>query len=134
MSSKEQDFKERLVAVMRDVKESGAKDPEAMWLIGSLAARLIDLYKLRSWTEFKAQLTREAYDRLLKDFEQQGNSYHKDGKAKAAYAIQLLAVSVIARTQKDPEVQQGDKLLDGMINRMVGAYRKALATEAAKAH
>jgi hypothetical protein len=113
---------------MRDLNENGQNDREAMWMIGSLAARLVDLYKLRNWTAFKAQLTPAAYDRLLKDFEQQGNGYHKEGKAKAAYAIQLLAISVIARTQQDPEVQQGDKLLDGLINGMVAAYRKAMAS------
>ena len=134
MSTKEQDFKERLVAVMRDLKDSGSQDPEAIWLIGSLATRLIDLYTLKSWSEFKQQLAPAAYDQLLKDFEEQGNGYHKQGKAKAAYAIQLLAISVICRTQRDPEVQHGEKLLDQMINRTVVAYRKASAAEAAKVH
>jgi hypothetical protein len=134
MSTKEQDFKERLVAVLRDVKESGSQDPEAVWLIGSLATRLIDLYKLRTWSEFKQKLTPDAYDQLLRDFEKQGNDFHKQGKAKAAYAIQLLAISVICRTQRDPEVRQGEKLLDGLIGSTVTAYRKASATEAAKAN
>ena len=134
MSSKEQDFKERFIAVMRDLNDNGRQDPEAMWLIGSLATRLVDLYKLKNWTQFKAQLTPEAYDRLLKDFEQQGNGYHKEGKAKAAYAIQLLAISVVCRTQQDPEVRQGEKLLDQVIERTVAAYRKASAAEAAKVH
>jgi hypothetical protein len=134
MSTKEQDFKERLVAVMRDVKDNGSQDPEAVWLIGSLATRLIDLYKLRGWSEFKQQLSPTAYDRLLKDFEEQGNGYHKQGNAKAAYAIQLLAISVVCRTQRDPEVREGEKLLDQMINSTVVAYRKASAAEAAKVH
>jgi hypothetical protein len=134
MSSKEQDFKERLVAVMRDLKDNGTKDPEAVWMIGSLATRLVDLYRLKTWTQFKAQLSREAYDQLLRDFEQQGNGYHKDGKAKAAYAIQLLAISVIARTQADIVVRQGDRLLDGLINGMIITYRQAKAAEAAKTH
>ncbi|MGN6486253.1 MAG: hypothetical protein ACTHLT_00345 [Devosia sp.] len=134
MSSKEQDFKERFVAMMRDLQESGSKDPEAVWLIGSLAARLIDLYKLKTWREFKVQLSREAYDRLLADFREQGNSYHQEGKPKAAYAIQLLAMSTIAPKQTDPQVLQGDRLLDDMINRMVAAYRQALAAETARVH
>lgn len=134
MSTKEQDFKDRLVAVMRDVKDNIRDDAEAMWLIGSLAAGLVDLYKVRSWGQFKGKLTREAYDQLLKDFEQQGNGYHQEGKAKAAYAIQLLAISTVARTQTDPEVKQGEQLLDGIINGMITNYRKASAAEAAKAH
>lgn len=134
MATKEQDFKERLVAVMHDVKDNALQDPEAIWLIGSTAGRLIDLYKLKGWGAFKRQLTSEAYDQLLKDFGEQGNSFHKQGKAKAAYAIQLLAISVVCRTQQDPEVRQGEKLLDQMIESTVVAYRKASAAEAAKAH
>lgn len=134
MSTKEQDFKDRLVAVMSDLKDNIRDDAEAMWLIGSLAARLVDLYKVRSWGQFKAKLTPQAYNQLLKDFEEQGNGYHKEGKAKAAYAIQLLAISTVARTQSDAEVKQGEQLLDGIINGMVTNYRKAKAAEAAKAH
>lgn len=127
MPTKEQDFKERLVAVMRDLNDNLPGDTEAMWMIGSLATRLIDLYKLRTWTQFKAGLSAQAYDQLLKDFQEQGNAYHRDGKDKAAYAIQLLGISVVARTQADPEVQQGDKLLDEVINGMVATHRKAQA-------
>jgi hypothetical protein len=134
MSTKEQDFKERLVAVMRDVKDNIRDDAEAMWMIGSLAARLVDVYRVSSWGQFKASLTSQAYDQLLKDFEQQGNAYHKEGKAKAAYAIQLLAISTVARTQTDPEVKHGEQLLDGIINGMLTNYRKASAAEAAKVH
>jgi hypothetical protein len=134
MPTKEDDFKERLVAVLRDVKDNLSEDAEAMYLIGSLAARLVDAYKVRTWTQFKAKLTPQAYDGLLKDFEEQGNAFHRDGKAKAAYAVQLLAVSVIARTQFDPEVKQGEQLLDNIISGVVTTYRKAQALEAAKAH
>ena len=130
MPTKEQDFKERLVAIMRDVKDNLTDDTEAMWTIGGLAARLVDLYKVRTWTQFKAKLSAEAYDRLLKDFEEQGNAFHRDGKDKAAYAVQLLAISVIARTQIDPEVRQGEELLDGIINGVVATYRKAQAAKA----
>jgi hypothetical protein len=130
MPTKEQDFKDRLVAVMRDVKENLTEDTEAMWLIGSLAARLVDIYKLKTWTQFKAALSAAAYDRLLKDFEEQGNAYHRDGKDKAAYAIQLLALSVVAKTQADPQVKQGEQLLDSLINGFVATYRKAQAARA----
>ncbi len=134
MPTKEDDFKERLVAVLRDVNDNLAQDVEAMYLIGSLATRLVDSYKVRTWSQFKAKLTPQAYDGLLKDFNEQGNAFHRDGRAKAAYAVQVLAVSVIARTQVDPEVKQGEKLLDDIISGMVATYRKARAAEVAKAH
>lgn len=130
MPTKEQDFKERLIAAIRDLKDRHTEDAELMWLVGSLGARLVDLYKLKTWTQFKAKLSGEAYNRLLKDFEQQGNAYHRDGKAKASYAIQLLAISVVAKTQDDPQVKEGARLLDGLINGVVANYRKSRSAKA----
>ncbi|WP_186767286.1 hypothetical protein [Devosia ginsengisoli] len=36
--TKEQDFKNRFFAVLKDVQEDGVDDGEAMWLLGRLAA------------------------------------------------------------------------------------------------
>lgn len=128
MASKEEDFKERFVAVLEDLRSNGGKDPEAMFLIGSLAARLVDRAKQPGWAAYKANMGRAAYDKLLGDFQKQGNDFHKDGKAKHAYAIQVLAISLIARTQNDPEIRAGDGLLDEMLGFLIAAYRKAQAT------
>lgn len=129
MGTKEEDFKQRFVALMQDLRENAGKDREATWLIGSLATRLVDLYKLKTWGQFKAALTPPAYARLLADFEKEGNGFHQQGNAKAAYAVQVLAISLIARSQNDPQVRAGDSLLDEMIQAMVAVYRKAQAAE-----
>ena len=129
MGTKEEDFKERFVALMQDLRANATKDPEATWLIGSLATRLIDLYKLKTWSQFKLALTPPAYSKLLSDFEKEGNGFHQQGKAKAAYAVQVLGISLIARTQSDEQVRAGDSLLDEMIQAMVAVYRKAKAAE-----
>ena len=42
MATKEEDFRERFVAMMQDLHANGAKDQEAQYLIGSLASRLMD--------------------------------------------------------------------------------------------
>ena len=127
MASKEEDFKDRFVAVLQDLRTNGGKDPEIMFLIGSLAARLTDRAGQPGWAAYKVALAPEAYDRLLSDFQTQGNAFHREGKAKHAYAVQVLAISLIARTQKDPELQAGDRLLDEMLGFLIAAYRKAEA-------
>lgn len=132
MATKEDDFKQRFVAVLKDVHENGKNDPEAMFLIGSLAARLLDRAGHKSWGSYKASMTPQVYAQLLGDFEKQGNAFHKDGKKKHAYAVQMLAISLIAPTQKDPEVLAGDRLLDSMLDFLVASYRKAEDMEAAK--
>lgn len=129
MATKEEDFKERFVAVLQDLRSNGGKDPEAMFLIGSLAARLLDRAKQPSWATYKANLAPQVYARLLSDFQKQGNAFHKEGKAKHAYAIQVLAISLIARTQNDDEVRAGDSLLDDMLGFLIAAYREAQAAD-----
>lgn len=127
MATKEEDFRERFVAMMQDLHANGGKDQEAMFLIGSLASRLMDRTSAKSWTTFKSTLG--SYDRsaLITDFEKQGNKFHKDGKSKHAYAVQVLAMSVIAPSQADEDVLTGNKILDSVINRLVAAFRKAEA-------
>lgn len=129
MATKEDDFKARFIAVMQDLREAGREDSEAMWLMGSLAARLVDAYKAKDWSDFKARMVPPIYDKLLKDFETQGNEFHRNRKVKQAYAVQVLAMSLIARTQKDRDVQTGDKLLDDTIDATILAYRRTKATE-----
>jgi hypothetical protein len=128
MASKEQDFKERFVALLQDLRANGNADPEAMYLIGSLASRLVDRAGRSSWASYKSAMAPETYNQLLRDFERQGNGFHKDGKSKHAYAVQVLATSLVARTQSDPDVRRGNGLLDEMIGGLIAAYRKAEAT------
>ncbi|MDB5539671.1 MAG: hypothetical protein JWQ89_1398 [Devosia sp.] len=129
MASREEDFKERFVAMLQDFRSNGDKDPEAMFLIGSLAARLVDRARQPSWAAFKANMVPPVYDKLLSDFQKQGNDFHKEGKAKHAYAIQVLAMSLVARTQKDAQVRTGEGLLDEMLGLLIASYRKAEATK-----
>jgi hypothetical protein len=125
MTTKEEEFKQRFVAVLQDLQSNGRNDVEAMWLLGSLAAALVDKARQPSWSTLKANLTREAYDGLLRDFQAQGNTLHQQGKAKHAWAIQILGISLVARTQLDEQVQAGAALLDEIIGYAVAVYRKS---------
>lgn len=124
MASKEEEFKQRLVVVLKDLHEAGKKDAEAMWLLGSLSAVIVDKANRKSWRTFKKNVARETYDGLLHDFQNQGNALYKQGKKKQAWAMQLLGMSLVARTQADPEVQAGAELLDEAIERATAFYRK----------
>lgn len=125
MTSKEEDFKQRFVAVMQDLREDGTRDPEAVWLLGSLAATLVDAASAKSWPALKRQLTRTDYDGLLRDFQKSGNAFHQEGKVKQAYAVQILGMSLIARTQRDADILAGNELLDEIIDRSIAVYRRS---------
>ena len=131
MSSKEEDFKQRFVAVMQDLREDGSRDAEAIWLLGSLAATLVDKARAKSWPALKQQLRPVDYDGLLRDFQESGNAFHKEGKRKHAYAVQILAMSVVARTQQDAEVQAGNALLDDIVERAIRHYRRSRGPQTA---
>lgn len=124
MTTKEEQYKQLLIGILSDLQSSGRKDAEAMWLLGNLAADLLDQAGLRTWRDLKSGLTRKAYDGLLRDFETHGNALHQQGKGKHAYAIQIAATSVIGKTQLDKQLQPGIALLDEIIDGAVAFYRK----------
>jgi hypothetical protein len=124
MATKEEEFKQRFVAVLKDLQTEGKNDIEAMWLLGSLATQIIERVRQPSWPALKAALTREAYDGLLRDFQEQGNSLYQEGKTKHAYAIQILGISIIAKTQMDQQLKAGEALLDEIIDYTIAVYRK----------
>jgi hypothetical protein len=125
MLTKEEEFKQRFVALMQDLGENHKDNPEAMFLVGSLASRLIDRAQQKSWSAYKSSLSEADFVLLLDDFQKKGNAFYAEGKDKHTYALQLLAMSVIARKQNDPDVRAGNRLLDDLVGFYVDAYRKA---------
>ena len=121
----EQQFKTRFAAVLQDLQQTGSKDTETMGLLGNLASNLSGNLKAKNWTAAKSAITGKNYETLLKLFEQQGNEHHAAGRAKHAYVIQILAVSLIALTQRaDPQMETGEALLDQIIDHTIAIKQK----------
>lgn len=126
MARKEDELKSRLAAVLRDLQSDAPADPEALFMIGSLAATLVDKAKARSWSSFKEKLTTAEYDGLLRDFQAQGKKLYDSGEGKKAYAMQALGLSIVCRTQRaDFQMREGEALLDRLISGAVAGYRRA---------
>ncbi len=123
-------FKARFIKLIKDLGENAKDNPEIVWLIGSLAGSILEDANRTSWASFKADLSQEAYSRLLASFQKQGNELAAKGNHKAAYAIETLAISTIAPTMKDKHIVEGNKLLDQMVDDAVAFYRKHPATSA----
>lgn len=124
MATKEREFRDRFIQVLQNLREAGADDAEAMWLLGSLAAELMARGGQKNWNQFRGNLTQQAYSNLLTDFQSEGNALYADGKEKHAWAIQVLGVSVVAMTQKDADVRKGDPLLSEIIDSAVALFYK----------
>ncbi len=125
----EEVFKKRFLEVMKQMGESTSKDPEGVWMIGSLAASLLDQSKSPDWVHLKKSLTPEIYNSLINSFRTQGNQLAKDGKEKAAFAVEVLALSIIAPTlsEKNEPIASGDKLLNNMVQDSINFFRRSQA-------
>jgi hypothetical protein len=124
MLSKRDELKQRLAALLVDLKNDAPSDPEAIWLIGSLASQLSLKAKTPNWRAFKRKMTSDMYRTLVRDFQEQGNKLYQQNKRRHAYAIQALAISIVASTQRiDPQMREGEDLLDGFIERALTVYR-----------
>jgi hypothetical protein len=129
MAAKHDELKQRLSGVLADLMADGARDPETMWLIGSLTTEIIGKVKARSWAEFKETVSPQTYDRLLGDFQDTGNRLYQAGEVKRAYAMQALGISLVCSTQRnDAVLADGEKLLDAVIEGAVKMYRKTEKT------
>jgi len=118
------EFKQRFAAVLADIQKSGQEDGEALGLIGHLANDLAKSLQQPNWSSAKKVVTTQTYNDLLKIFEQRGNEYHQAGKGKHAYAIQALAMSLVAGTmRKDTQLAEGEKFLDALIDHAVATYQ-----------
>lgn len=124
MPTKEEEFKQRFAAVLLDLQENGKNDPEAMWLIGSLACEIVEKSGKKGWGEFKRSMSQDTYSQLLTDFQKEGNRQHREGDPKKAFAIQVLGMSLVAYTQDDPQMRAGDPLLDKLIEMTIHVYRQ----------
>jgi hypothetical protein len=110
--------------VLQDLQQVGSKDPNVLLLLGSLAADLSDDLKQPNWTAAKKVITPALYDQLLKKFEHEGSEHHTAERSEHVYAIQALAVSLIAGTQRqNPDILTGEQLLDTLIDHSVALYR-----------
>jgi hypothetical protein len=126
MPTKEEDFKLRFSAIVAEMQED-ATGPGQGLLVGSLAHQIVSHARRPNWKVFKAGLGRADYDALLQSFRNQGNALARQGAFTQMRAIETLACSLIARTQRrDPEVARDNRLLDGLIDEAIKRYAESL--------
>jgi hypothetical protein len=124
MGEREDQFRGVLVEILKNIKEFGSRHAEAMWLTGSLAARLMNRTKSATWPDFKKTLSPGARNKLLRDFEEEGNALYAEGKEVKAYAIQALSASVVASMLLEPDLKEGEVLLDRWIAASLKVFRE----------
>src|SRR5690606_11524472 len=122
-ADKQTDLLQRLAALLEDLREAGGQDGEAMAMLGTLAGDLARAHDRPSWSAAKATMTRQTYEALLEKFRTSGNEHVSAGRVRNAYAIQALALSLVAATQRgNAQIAEGERLLDAIIDQTVATY------------
>lgn len=112
----ESEFITEFHSVVDDLDRVGRKDNETMWLLGSLAARLVKEANADNWTDLKLKIAPRSLEELVTTLDAQAATYTSEGKTKPAYVARLLGISLVAGRLPDPKLRQRDQLLNTFID------------------
>ena len=124
MASRLDIIRSRVTDMLREL-QTVREDAETMAMVGILAGRILMDAKQPRWGQMKRRLTAAAYDQLLLTAQIQGNDLFGEGNIKAAFALDIIATSIVASRVEDPRLGDGVALLDEIIERAVVAWRKS---------
>ncbi len=125
MDERDAIFRERLIAAMTALNTGGARDPALCRRVGSYARNITREAGVRNWAELKRRADRSAYDSLLRLFERESAQLHTAGDQLGVQAVEALALSLIARHQKQADLVPGIGFLDRFIDACADAVRPA---------
>ena len=125
-------FIERYHQVVDELDRTGRNDPETMWLLGSLVARLVTGTDAQNWTQLKLKLDNRSLAELVQTLDGNASTYEADGKLKAAYVARLLGISLVASKIMEPRTRQRDQLLSHFIDTAAYVYITQHNAQAAK--
>ena len=116
MAERDDIFRERLIAVMTALNSGEGRDPAVRRIVGSYAYRLAKEAGAKSWADLKARASSQTYDAMLKIFEEQSSKMQQAGDAKGVRGMEALALSLVARYQKQGDLVPGVGFLDRYID------------------
>lgn len=121
------EFTARFHEVVDDLDQTGRNDPETMWLLGSLVARLVTKADAQNWLHLKQILDPRSLKELVETLEGNAVAYEAEGKAKPAYVARLLGISLVAGQLTEPRIRKRDQLLSHFIDSAAYVYNTANA-------
>ena len=95
MASRLDIIRSRVTDMLREL-QTVREDAETMAMVGILAGRILMDAKQPHWAQMKRRLTAAAYDQLLLTAQIQGNDLFGEGNIKAAFALDIIATSIVA--------------------------------------
>jgi len=125
MNERDAIFREQLVTLIADLNSGSGRDRDLRRLIGAFSDKIAREAGARDWADLKLRADGPTYDSLLKLFQRESSAVAKSGDTRAGRVFEILAISMIARRQYDPDLQDGIKILDDYIAECARNARKA---------
>jgi hypothetical protein len=104
---------------------SARHDNQTMWLLGSLAARLVQEASADNWTDLKLRIGPTALTELVTTLTAQADAHAAADDARAAYVAHLLASSLVAGRIADARLRQRDQMLNTFIDTAATVFRQS---------
>lgn len=115
MDDRDEIFRDRLTTVMAALHTGEGRDPAVRRIVGSYAYRMTKEAGVKSWADLKARADGPTYDAMLKIFQEQSTKMQGAGDTKGVRGLEALALSLIARHQKQGDLVPGVGFLDRYI-------------------
>ncbi|HZY68248.1 MAG TPA: hypothetical protein VFE52_06655 [Devosia sp.] len=131
MNERDSVFRDRLVALVSALNGGDGRDPAVRRVVGSFAYKLSRQAGAKNWADLKARADGPTYDALLKLFGEQSATMQEAGDTKGIRGLETLALSLIARHQKQGDLVPGVSFLDRYIEECTSLVRppaKAVVT------
>ena len=124
MNERDQIFRERLVSLMAELNTGEAITGKQRRILGAFANRLTRDAGARDWADLKERADGPTYDSLLRLFQRESERARKDDDELMMRAMEVLAISLIARRQYQADLLPGLTILDKFIAVCEGVARR----------
>lgn len=124
MDDRDAVFRDKLVTLMRDLTAGEGRDKKLRRTIGMFSDKLAKDAGARDWSDLKERADGPTYDSLLQFFQGQTAIMLKHHDTEGARALEVLAISMIARRQYAEDLQPGIDFLDRYIAECASNARK----------
>ena len=125
MGERDEIFRGRLMAVMTALNSGESRDPAVRRVVGSYAYRMAKEAGAKSWADLKARADGPTYDAMLKIFGEQSAKMQEAGNTQGVRGLETLALSLIARHQKQGDLVPGVGFLDRYIEECASLAKHA---------
>ena len=124
----------KIATLLDDLRREGTENGEAMFLLGTAAANLVDMGKAENWAQLKQKLNSAEIVGMLRQIDAEGNRMLDEDKVNFAYALQIIGMSLAASGGENPQLRQGASLLDDIIETTLVNYRNYVRTRTPQAN